>query len=102
VAWSFADLGASVTRALEEAQREMLEQARAFLEDNLLDASSVDEAADAARTGFARLPIALLRDGGEQRLAGEGVTVRCLITPDGGLPTGHDDPESVAVVGRAY
>jgi prolyl-tRNA synthetase len=39
---------------------------------------------------------------GEARLAEQGITVRCLVGADGGLPDGDDVPGTVAVVARAY
>ena len=47
---------------------------------------SIGDAVEAAKSGFARLPVGLLQDGGEELLADEGVTVRCIIAADGGLP----------------
>jgi prolyl-tRNA synthetase len=92
----------AVSLALEDAQRDMFEQAKAFLDDSITDTATVEDAAEAAKSGFAGIPVPALGDDGEQRLAQDGVTVRCVLRPDGGLPSGHDDPEAVAVVGRAY
>ena len=39
---------------------------------------------------------------GEARLREHGITVRCLVSGDGGLPSGEDDPDALAYVGRAY
>ena len=39
---------------------------------------------------------------GEAELAQAGVTVRCLVRADGSLPDTDDEPELVALVGRAY
>ena len=39
---------------------------------------------------------------GESRLREHGITVRCLVGGDGGLPSGEDDPDALAYVGRAY
>ena len=64
--------------------------------------TTVDEAAEAAQTGFARLPWDVVRGEGEARLAERGVTVRCLTGADGSLPASEDDPDLVAVVARAY
>ena len=33
---------------------------------------------------------------------GQGITVRCLMGPDGALPASEDDDDIVAVVARAY
>jgi prolyl-tRNA synthetase len=39
---------------------------------------------------------------GELRLAESGLTVRCLVAPDGSLPLDTPDAELIAVVGKAY
>jgi prolyl-tRNA synthetase len=58
-------------------------------------------AAEAGAVGFARLPWSALGPEGEATLAKDGVSVRCLQGPDGGL-AGDDDGSLVAVVGRSY
>jgi prolyl-tRNA synthetase len=97
-----ADIRSRVSVALDDAQGEMFESARAFLEDSITDADTLTDAVAAAKTGFARISARLLRDGGEGELATEGISVRCLRSPDGGLPSGHDDEDSLAIVGRSY
>jgi prolyl-tRNA synthetase len=68
-----------------------------------VDTTDLDQAIEAAQVGFARLPAELLADGGERRCNEAGVSVRCLQTPEGGLPpAGEDLDELVAVVARAY
>ena len=42
------------------------------------------------------------REAGEDRLASEAVTVRCLQRPDGSVPEADDEPDLVAWVGRSY
>ena len=64
--------------------------------------ATIDEAAEAARTGWARIPWSTLGPEGEAQLAESGVTVRCLTLPDGSVPRAEDDPDVLAVVGRAY
>ena len=39
---------------------------------------------------------------GEERLAADGVTVRCSQLGDGALPDGDDDAGAVAYIARAY
>jgi prolyl-tRNA synthetase len=39
---------------------------------------------------------------GEQRLAEDGVTVRCLQRPDGSVPDRADEPDLLAYCARAY
>jgi prolyl-tRNA synthetase len=87
---------------LEEIQDGMLASATAWRDERTAEVSSLDEAAEAAKVGFARLPWELVRDGGEERLAADAVTVRCLVSADGGVPDAEDEPGLVAVVGRSY
>jgi prolyl-tRNA synthetase len=91
-----------VAELLEGIQAELLAAATARREAATAEVGSIAEAAEAAQRGFARLPWALVRGEGEARLAGQGVTVRCLQTADGGLPTSEEDGDLVAVVARAY
>jgi prolyl-tRNA synthetase len=97
-----AEIRSWVAASLEAAQRDMLAGARAFLEENITDVDTLTDAVAAAKSGFARLSARLIRDGGEEELAQEAITVRCLLTPDGGLPQTYDDEDAVAVVGRSY
>ena len=61
------------------------------------------EAEEAARTGFAVVPLAALGDEGEAALNANSVSIRLVMRPDGSLPgTGDGDDDLVAVVGRAY
>jgi prolyl-tRNA synthetase len=63
---------------------------------------SIDEAAEAASDGFAVLPWDVLGEAGEEDLATQGVSVRCLQLPDGSLAESEDESGLVAVVARAY
>ena len=63
---------------------------------------TIEEAAGASQTGWALIPWSTLGPEGEAALAESSVTVRCLTLPDGSVPQRDDDPEVVAVVGRAY
>ena len=91
-----------VVAALAEAQRSLLVDARRHRESSTVDVETVEDAIEAARSGWARVPWAVVGEEGETRLAGNGVTVRCLQRPDGALPTSDDEAELLAVVGRAY
>ena len=88
--------------ALDASQVALLEAALEWRDTHTQKVSSVVEAIEAASTGFARLPLAELGEGGEAALAQQGVTVRCLQTPDGALPERRDAADVEAVVGRAY
>ncbi len=88
--------------ALDASQGALLEAAIEWRDTHTQKVSSVVEAIEAASTGFARLPLAELGEGGEAALARQGVTVRCVQTPDGAIPERRDAADVEAVVGRAY
>lgn len=92
----------TVTSVLEIIQMELLDAAARRQDERTADVETVDEALEAARTGFARVPWSVLGEDGETRLAQDAVTVRCLQLPDGGVPDREDDPDVLAVVSRAY
>jgi prolyl-tRNA synthetase len=95
-------LAALLPGVLEEDQALLLAQSRERRESRTADVGGVAEAAEAAATGWARIPWAQLGPEGEAKLAEEGVSVRCLVTPDGGVPEADDAPGTLAVVARAY
>ena len=97
--------GEAASRAadlVEAIQADMLAAARERLAAAVADAAGIDDALEIAQTGFARVPWGVVRGEGEAQLAGKGVTVRCLMAPDGSLPVTDDDDDLVAVVGRSY
>ncbi|MCU1373056.1 MAG: prolyl-tRNA synthetase [Actinomycetia bacterium] len=98
-------VGDVVGRAVEllaDSQAGLFAEALARREANTADVTTVEEAIEAARTGFARIPYASLGEEGENRLATDAVTVRCLQRPDGSVPDAEDEPDLVAWVGRSY
>jgi prolyl-tRNA synthetase len=97
-----ADLAAHIPTLLADVQQGLYDQALSARDARTVDVTSVDEALEAATTGFARLPWAAVGDAGEDRLAQSAVTVRCLQRADGGVPSSEDEPDLVAIVGRSY
>jgi prolyl-tRNA synthetase len=93
---------ATVPRLLEDVQAELLARAVRRRDERTVEASSLEEAVEGAKEGFARIPWALVKDGGEARLAQDAVTVRCLLRPDGTLPSSEDEPDLVATIAKAY
>jgi prolyl-tRNA synthetase len=91
-----------VVGLMDEIQASMLETARATRDDNTVDVTSVDEALEATRTGFARIPWGAVDEAALATLKTEAVTVRCLQSPDGDVAITDDDPDSVATLGRSY
>ncbi len=99
---SVAEVATLVPVLLAEIQAELLAAATRRRDDRTVDASSVEEAVEAGKVGFARVPWTLLKDGGEARLAQDAISVRCLQTADGGIPASQDESDLVAYVARSY
>jgi prolyl-tRNA synthetase len=95
-------VAAMVPDLLETIHHDMLAAATAARDARIVDASTIDDARDAASEGFARIPWRTLGLDGESKLRESSVTVRCLRRGDGSLPDGDDDPEAIAFVARAY
>ncbi len=95
---------ASVTELLESSQTALFAEALRRREENTVKASTMEEAEEAAQSGFVVIPGAVLAaDDGEGRLNAGGITVRLLQRPDGSLPAPDDELNELdAVVGRAY
>ncbi|MFZ3567901.1 proline--tRNA ligase [Streptomyces sp. BH097] len=96
-------LVAVLPKILEEDQALLLAQSRERRQLRTADVTTVAEALEAtAEGGWARIPWATLGEAGENELAGHGVSVRCLLTPEGAVPDADDAAGNVAVVARAY
>jgi prolyl-tRNA synthetase len=92
----------AVTDAIDEQQAELLAEATARRDDHVTDVTTLVDAAEAASTGWARLPWAQVGVEGEAQLATQSVTVRCLLRPDGTVPEAEDESDLVAIVARSY
>jgi prolyl-tRNA synthetase len=97
-----AEVTTRVEALLAAVQADMLAAAIRRRDERTAEVSTLDEAVEAARTGFARLPWAVVGEEGEARLAQDAVTVRCLQRPDGSIPASDEEPDLVAYVARAY
>jgi len=91
-----------VPALLTEIQSAMFAEAVARRDDATTEVATIDEAIEAAQTGFAVLPYATVGEEGEDALNAKGVSVRCLQTFDGGLPLDSAAPGTRAIVARAY
>ncbi len=68
-----------------------------------MDAASLEETIEAASVGFARVRLGALGPDGEDRLAQQALSIRCLQRPDGALAQPGDvEDDLVAVVARSY
>ncbi|MFG2938596.1 proline--tRNA ligase [Streptomyces sp. NPDC048282] len=95
-------LPALLPTVLEDDQALLLAQSREHREDHTVEVTTVQEAVEAANTGWAHLPWTTLGPEGEAKLAEHGVTVRCLTTADGSVPHADNQPGTTAVIARAY
>ena len=97
-----AEVTHRVTNLLPTIQDDLLATATRRRDERTAEVTSVEDAVEAGRTGFARIAWDLIKDGGEEILARDAITVRVLQTADGGLPTSEDDPDLVAYIARSY
>lgn len=95
-------LAEAVPGLLDEMQSETFRQARKRLAENTTDVETVADAIASAATGFARIPYANLGEDGEDELAANAITVRCLQTADGDLPNDPSPENLYAIVARSY
>jgi prolyl-tRNA synthetase len=99
-----AGLADAARDALDAAQDALLAEAAELRRTRTVEVATLDEAEEAARTGFAVVPGAVLGEDGEARLNRGGVSVRLLMPSDASAPgaAGEGDGGTVAVVARAY
>lgn len=99
---SVSEVASLVPVLLAEIQSDLLTAATRRRDERTVEAATIEEAAEAGKVGFARVPWDLVRGAGEARLGQDAVSVRCLQRPDGSLPASEDEPDVVAYVARAY
>jgi prolyl-tRNA synthetase len=97
-----ADVVSVVTAALDADQQALYDEALARRTAATVDVNTVDEAIEAAGTGWARVPWSAVGVEGEAKANAVGVTVRCLTRADGSVPDSEDEADLVAYVARAY
>jgi prolyl-tRNA synthetase len=95
-------LADALARLLEEVQKSMTDAARERLVAGTRDVVDVPEAIEAGKVGLARIPWARLAGRGEDQLAEQALTIRCVQRADGGIPDAENEPDLVAIVGRSY
>ncbi len=91
-----------VREQLVVEQDELLAQATTWRDERITEVATLDEAREAAESGWARVAWDRVGTEGEAELATSGVTVRCLTREDGSVPGSEDEPGLVAYVARSY
>jgi prolyl-tRNA synthetase len=99
---ALAEVVADVTAALKADQQRLYDDALAFREERTVDVKTLDDAIEAAQTGWARVPWSAVGDEGEAEANGKAVTVRCLTREDGTMPDSDDEPGLIAILARSY
>lgn len=85
--------GAAAPTPSHHAEHQALyAEALADREANTVDVSTIDEAIEAAVSGWARVSCDIVGVEGEAKANALGVTVRCLIGADGCVPDDDDEP----------
>jgi prolyl-tRNA synthetase len=95
-------LVSAIPEILEAEQAELLRQATELRDRLTRPVHTLQQAAEQARDGAARLPWTALGPEGERRLLEDGISVRCLVRED---DEPVDDPHGdgvEAIVARAY
>src|SRR6188472_1625329 len=93
-------VGDLVATALDEDHEALYAAAVAHRDAHTTTVATIEEAAEAAGTGWALIPWSTLGTEGEATLAESAVTVRCLSLPDGSVPQDEDEQGVLAVAGR--
>jgi prolyl-tRNA synthetase len=97
-----ADVVATVLAALDADQKALYDEALARRVANTVEAESVDEAIEAAQSGWVRVPWDKIGVSGEAKANAASITVRCLVRPDGGVPDSDDEAGMIAILARSY
>jgi prolyl-tRNA synthetase len=99
---AIAEVADEAQRLTGRIQADMFEAATARRGAAIFEATTLEQARDAAQAGVARVPWELVGPGNEQDLATSGLSVRCLQRGDGSLPETDDEAGALAYVARAY
>ncbi|ROO58666.1 prolyl-tRNA synthetase [Micromonospora sp. Llam0] len=97
-----ADVVGAVRDALDADQQRLYDEALALRQARTVEVGTLADAVAAAATGWARVPWSVVGPAGEAEVNAQGVTVRCLLRPDGSVPDSDDEPDLVAVLARSY
>jgi prolyl-tRNA synthetase len=99
---NLADVASTVVEALAADQAWLHDEAVTRHAARTTAVATVDEAVEAAATGWATLPYDAVGEEGEDRLAQSAITVRCLQRADGTLPVEDNERGLTAFVARSY
>jgi prolyl-tRNA synthetase len=99
---ALAGVATELPALLEQMQAELFAAAAARRDAATVEVSTVADASEAGKVGFAKIPWSALGVEGEAALYAEALSVRCLQRSDGSLPASSDEADLVAIVARSY
>jgi prolyl-tRNA synthetase len=99
---SLGDVVGAVTSELARQQQALLAEATELRESRTAEVTTLDDAREATKDGWARIPWDAVGVDGEAELAQSGVSVRCLFRDDGSLPESDDERGLLAIAARSY
>jgi len=102
IAVPVADAASLAQSLVREIQDDMLRGAREFRDSRTTTVATLDEAIEAAQSGFARVAWDEVGEKGEARLKAEAMTVRCLQRADGAMPLNERESGLMAIIARSY
>jgi prolyl-tRNA synthetase len=97
-----SELAGAVPTLLETVQHDLFASAQSYLREHTHDVTSVADAIDAAKDGFARLAWDLVAGEGERAMNDQAVSVRCLQRRDGSMPASDEEGDLVCLVAKSY
>ncbi len=97
-----AELVGTIPGLLEEIQGDLFAGALRSRDERTHDVDSVQDIAEAANGGFARIAFDALDEAAIASLSEKAITVRCVSTADGEVPASEDEPGLVALLAKAY
>ncbi|HEY5266359.1 MAG TPA: proline--tRNA ligase [Acidimicrobiales bacterium] len=95
-------LAGEVPSLLETIQSDLFARAQAHRDTNTHDVTSIADALETTKDGFARLAWDLVAGEGERALNAEAVSVRCLQRKDESMPASDEEGDLVALVAKSY
>ncbi len=95
-------LATEVPTLLETIQSDLLARALSHRDERTHDVTTIADALDAAKDGFARLAWDLVVGEGEGELNAQAVSVRCLQRQDGSIPRSDEEDDLICLVSKSY
>jgi prolyl-tRNA synthetase len=95
-------LAAEVPSILETVQGDLYARALQHRDELTRDVTSVAEALESAKDGFARLAWDVVKGEGERQLNAQAVSVRCLQRRDGSMPANDEEDDLICLVAKSY